>query len=79
MIELSEKYTPLHEWEKEKMDAMVERAIERESLKQGLEQGKEENKIEMIKSMLKKEMSYQDISEISNKTIEEIKEIEKSM
>ena len=72
---MSEKYTPLHEWEKEKMDAMVER----EALKQGLEQGKEENKIEMIKSMLKKEMSYQDISEISNKTIEEIKEIEKSM
>ena len=61
--------------EKEKMDAMVERAIEREALKQG----KEENKIEMIKSMLENNADYEFISKVSNKTIEKIKEIEKSM
>ena len=39
----------------------------------------EEEKIEIIKIMLKKKMSYEDISEISSKSIGEIKEIEKSM
>ena len=79
VIEMSKKYTPLHEWEKEAMDAMVERAIEREALKQGLEQGKEENKIEMIKSMLENGIDIEKISKVSDKSIEEIKKIEKSM
>ena len=83
VIVMSEKYTPLHEWEKEAMDAMVERAIEREALKQGLEQGleqgKEENKIEMIKSMLENDIDIEKIAKVSDKSIEEIKEIEKTI
>ena len=75
VIIMSEKYTPLHEWEKEAMDAMVERAIEREALKQG----KEENKIEMIKSMLENDIDIKKIAKVSDKSIEEIKEIERTM
>ena len=44
-----------------------------------IEKGIKENALKMIKGMLKKEMSYQDISDISGDTVEEIKEIEKSM
>ena len=43
------------------------------------ERGIEQNKIDVIKSMLSKKMSYKDISEITGKTIEEVKEIEKSI
>lgn len=57
------------------MDAMVERAIEREALKQG----KEENKIEMIKSMLENDIDIEKIAKVSDKSIEEIKEIERTM
>ena len=83
MINMSKEYFPIHEWEKEKMDKLVrdtERklAIE-EGLEQGLEQGREENTINVIKIMLKKKFPYQDISEISGKSIKEIKEIEKSI
>ena len=39
----------------------------------------ESKTIEMIKNMLKEKYDYNEISKISGKTIEEIKEIEKSM
>jgi len=44
---------------------------------EGIEQGIEENKIDVIRSMLKKNIDYNTISEITNKSVEEIKEIEK--
>ena len=48
-----------------------------EGLKEGLEQGAEQNTIKMIKSMLKNDADYEFISNVTGKTIEEIKEIEK--
>lgn len=52
----------------------------RESIENGLrEEGKEENTISIIKSMLAKKTDYKFISEITGKTIEEIKEIENNM
>ena len=56
----------------------ISRGIE-QGISQGISQGIEQNTITTIKSMLKKEMSYEDISDITNKTIDEIKEIENSM
>ena len=48
----------------------------------GINEGKmlgiEENTIEMIKAMLNKKMKYELISEVSGKSAQEIKEIEKS-
>ena len=44
-----------------------------------MEQGREEKAIEMIKAMLKNNANYEFISKVSNKSIEEIKEIEESM
>ena len=43
------------------------------------EEGKEENTISIIKSMLNKKTDYKFISEITGKTIKEIKEIENNM
>lgn len=52
----------------------------RESIENGLrEEGKEENTISIIKSMLNKKTDYKFISEITGKTIKEIKEIENNM
>lgn len=54
-----------------------------EGLKQGIEQGTlkgiEDTKLEIIKNMLIKKYSYVDISELTGKSVEEIKEIENSM
>ena len=53
-----------------------ERGLE-QGLEKGLEQGLVKNTVDIIKSMLSKKISYQDISDISGESIEEIKEIEK--
>lgn len=47
--------------------------------KEGIAQGKEENTIEIIKSMLDNNADYDFISKVTNRTIDEIKEIEKSV
>ena len=52
---------------------------EEKGLEQGIKEGKEENKKEVIINMLKKNTDYEFISEITGKTIEEIKEIEKTI
>ena len=56
----------------------LEQGIEK-GIEQGIEQGIESNKREIIVSMLNKKMDYNTISEITGKTIEEIKEIEKDI
>lgn len=67
---------------KEGHDEGIEQGLEQgleQGIEQGIEQGREENTINVIKIMLKKKMSYQDISEISGKSIKDIKEIEKDI
>ena len=59
-------------------DEGIEQGIE-QGTRQGIEQGIEENKIDVIRSMLKKSIDYNTISEITNKSVEEIKEIEKNI
>ena len=63
------------EWERRS----IEKHLINTGIEKGLKQGIEQNTISTIKSMLKKKISYEDISDITNKTIEEIKEIEESM
>ena len=46
---------------------------------EGKEEGAESNKIEIIKNMLKKSIDYLTISEVTGKTVDEIKEIESNM
>ena len=95
VINMGKKYFSIHAWEKEKLDALVQDNIREEAIEEGraegLEKGREEGltigraegfelkTIEMIQNMLNKKIDYNTISEISGKTIEEIKEIEKKM
>jgi predicted transposase/invertase (TIGR01784 family) len=87
VINMSLNEFRLHEWEKDKWDAIVEqigqeRAFNngiQQGIQQGIQEGINKNTTSMIKSMLSKKMSYKDISDISCKSIDEIKEIEKSM
>ena len=59
------------------------RRIHKEGIKQGKKEGKiegaEEKSLEIIINMLKKKLDYNTISEVTGKTIEEIKEIEKDI
>ena len=51
----------------------------KEGIKKGIKQGIQEEKLETIKNMLKNGLDYQTISEVTGKTIMEIKNIESSM
>ena len=59
------------------------RRIHKEGIKQVKKEGKiegaEEKLLEVIINMLKKKLDYNTISEVTGKTIEEIKEIEKNI
>jgi len=74
MVRISMDDVILDEYERHTLDLIAEidsKRIERE-------EAIKENTESIIKSMLKKKISYEDISEITGKTIEEIKEIENS-
>lgn len=66
------------DWEKEKMIELVKyMTIENakdEGKQEGIIQGKQESLLKMIKSMLNKNFSFKTISEITGKSINEIKE-----
>ena len=51
----------------------------KQGIEQGIEQGTKEKTIEIIKSMLKKELDINLISEITNRSIEEINKIKESL
>lgn len=75
------------EWERRS----IEKAIRKEATEQGLEEGRikglsegraegrAENTIITIQAMLENGLDYEIISKVTNKSIDEIKEIEKSM
>ena len=69
----------LHEWQKEKMEALVESERRRNALREGREEGVEQNKIEVATSMLKKNLDIKLISEISKLTEEEIMKIKDAL
>ena len=70
----------LKEWileDNEKMKIHGQMAYAREEgIKEGWEAEAEASKIEVIKSMLSRSYSYEEISMITNKSVEYIKEIE---
>ena len=56
----------------------IDEGIEK-GLQEGMEKGINEEKLSTIKNMLKEKISYETISKVSGKSIEEIKEIENAM
>lgn len=89
-IRMSKWTFSLHEWNREKMDELVKdegERIDRENREKALREGRAEGRAEgqeaatlyNIKKMLEKNLEKELISEITGKTIEEIKEIEKNL
>lgn len=60
------------EWDKWEENSKIDYAME-----QGIEKGIEQKELEIIKSMLKNNLDLETIARVTNKTIEEIKEIVK--
>ena len=91
VIVLNSNDALLHEWEKEKfiayetycatMDATKEALAKgmEKGIEQGIERGMENESNEIIKNMLSKNMDINLISEVTNKSVEEIKKIEEKM
>ena len=66
------------EWEEWERNTIYSDGIKK-GIEQGIEQGTKEKTIEIIKSMLKKELDINLISEITNESIEEINKIKESL
>ena len=75
VINMSLENFNLHEWQKEKFDALL--AQQKEEL--AFSKGSEQTIINTIKEMLKNEASYEFISKVTHKTIEEIEQIQKNI
>ncbi len=79
VINMSKDEFIIHEWQKEKMDALVKHNEMEGAKKDGIEEGKsigiKERTIEIAQNMLKKKMSIEDISEITGLTIQEIEKL----
>ena len=74
--ELNEDEKVVKDWMWEENDKLRYYNDLEASKEQGIEQGIEDKSKEVVINMLNKNMDYETISEISGKTIEEIKEIE---
>ena len=75
VVNMCKELENIHEWQKEKMDAMVQNNI----YESGIQQGIEDNTITTIKNMLLNNAEYDFISKVTGKSLNEIKEIEQSM
>ena len=73
----------LHEWQKDKMDALVKQneieGAKKDGIKIGIEQGIKENKIEIARNMLKENMDIQTISRLTNLTETDIQKLKNTM
>ena len=79
VINMSKDSFILHEWEKEKLDELVEYEKRKNALEEGLEQGIEQNKLEVVINMLNKKFDINLISEITGLNEEEIIKIKESL
>ena len=81
--EVNEDEKIIQDWMAEENAEMKEEgmliAAREDGHAEGLSEGVETNKIEVIQNMLNKKFDYQTISDITGKTISEIKEIEKNI
>ena len=79
VINMSKDEFIIHEWQKDKMDALVKHNELEGAKKAGIEEGKnagiKETKLEIAKNMLKKKMSIEDISEVTGLTKADIKNL----
>ena len=80
VINMSKDEFIIHEWQKEKMDALVKHNELEGAKKQGIKEGKsigiKENKLEIAKNLLNMKMSIEDISKATGLTIQDIQKMQ---
>ena len=83
VIRLNNSEAIFTEYERQRLEELVrytsQENARKEGLEQGIEQGIKQKTIDIIKNMLRNNLSYEIISNVSGKTIEEIKEIASSL
>ena len=79
VIKLSKDNFILHEWEKEKMDKLVEYERRSNALEEGMELGITQKNIEIVKNMLKEKYEIKEIMKITGLNEEEIMKIKASL
>ena len=62
----------LHNWQKDKMDALVKQNEMEGAKKEGIEQGIEQGILQIAKKMLKENIDVQTISRLTDLTVEDI-------
>ena len=75
VINMSLEDFNLHEWQREKLDDLVAYNREQYAMKTGIEQ----NTIDIVKELLKNNIEIDIISKVTKKSVDEIKNIEKSI
>ena len=79
VINMSKDEFIIHEWQKEKMDALVKHNEMEGAKKDGIEEGKsigiKESKLEIAQNLLNMKMSIEDISKATGLTTQEIQKI----
>lgn len=80
VINMSKDEFIIHEWQKEKMDALVKHNELEGAKKEGIEEGKiigiKENKLEIAKNLLNMKTSIEDISKATGLTIQDIQKMQ---
>ena len=79
VINMSKDSFILHEWEKEKLDELVEYEKRKNALEEGLEQGIEQNKLEVVKNMLDENLNIKLISKVTGLSEKEIIKIKEAL
>lgn len=72
MIDMSNDGFILHNWQKDKMDALVKQNEMEGAKKEGIEQGIEQGILQIAKKMLKENIDVQTISRLTDLTVEDI-------
>lgn len=76
VINMSNDDFILHEWQKDKMDALVKYNEIEAAKSDGIKEGIQSRNIQIVKKMLTRKMNIEDISEITGLTKEEIQKLE---
>ena len=76
VIRMSQDEFIIHEWQKEKMDALVKLNEMEGAKKEGKSIGIKESKLEIAKNLLNMKMSIEDISKATGLTVKEIEKMQ---
>ena len=75
VIRMSNNNFILHEWEKDKLDELLQYNLKEYGRKEGIKSGRQESKIEIAKKLFKLKMSVEDISKVTGLSLKKVKSL----